>query len=299
MKRPFAYKINKKQIKYTLLLVAAILLFSSLDKGHSIQAHPFDVKQTKAILFSDVQSDLGPIKVMIDSGNLPLFFYQDVFTGVCLDKQCKPVNIILYWDASGTFLGFYSPKDERLTKVDHVAFSDYDYFVFYTILNNPFSILGKLSYEDLTGGSNSVQEVDANSGATTIVDKNAVVQGAAYTCYTLWHIVNDTLLTNAIRRFSIEKINERGLAENEVVLIDNHIHPALLAIYLFDADKRKKLRKLKYQRLITDNLDEVDELNSLIINNYLDRQVYVFPKIEKRLNVQVDMDVIFNRMIGQ
>ena len=142
--------------------------------------------------------------------------------------------------------------------------------------------------------------MDGTTGATTVIDKNAVVSGAVFTCYTLWHIVNDTTLVQKIQEDANNEFKNLNFQtnKNDLNTIKNKMHPATLAMALLASDSEKKLRKLKYQKVITADMDNNLPINSLMINNYLSRQVFVFPEIEKRLAKCEKNEFSFSMMLN-
>jgi hypothetical protein len=74
--------------------------------------------------------------------------------------------------------------------VDHDEFKQADYEKLQDILAEPNSLFAELEMEDLiTKGTDKLTDsVDVKAGATLKTIKNQVIDGAVYTCYTLWHI---------------------------------------------------------------------------------------------------------------
>ncbi len=66
----------------------------------------------------------------------------------------------------------------------------------HTILKNGNSLLGFRNKKELIDNSigDYSEKVDGVSGATTEEIKSAVVEGAVYSTYTLWHLVNDEVV---------------------------------------------------------------------------------------------------------
>ncbi|MCB0689212.1 MAG: hypothetical protein KDC53_21890 [Saprospiraceae bacterium] len=135
--------------------------------------------------------DLTLILVRDDAG-IPQFYTSDIFTQVCETAECKPVRIILYWDLLGNYTHYQLPDGFILTKLDHVPFTPEDYHKFMTVLADPYSPLEDLSFSELTGSREkaSVQEIDGITGATPKSISNGIVEGAVYTCYTIWHLAH-------------------------------------------------------------------------------------------------------------
>lgn len=132
------------------------------------------------------------LKLAFDEAEKPAYFFRNVFTPVCLTGECKPVYINFYWDLLGNYLRFDFPPREVLTKMDHKEFKPEDYEKLQDILSNANSLLKDVAMEDLIGKGteNLVDSVDAKAGATLKTIKNEVIDGAVYTCYTLWHLAH-------------------------------------------------------------------------------------------------------------
>jgi len=122
----------------------------------------------------------------------PDYYYQNIFTPVCLDNVCEPVYVNFYWDLLGNYIRYDIPIGEIFTKIDHEEFSIEDYEKMHKILSNTQSILKDLAMDELVDpqGNSSSSSVDAITGATKKTIKNEVIEGALYTCYTLWHLAH-------------------------------------------------------------------------------------------------------------
>lgn len=157
-------------------------------------------------------------------------------TEVCNDRNCKVARVWLYWSKTGLYKGYEPPCHYPLTKSDHENFSPEDYEQLHQLLSDPDSPLKKLSFEDLT--STSVQEttsstersnVDAISQATTPALSEIVVKNAAFTCYSLWHLVYGELGA-AIQLLVNDRTSEKFLEnllisqnEQELAWVINYI----------------------------------------------------------------------------
>ena len=100
--------------------------------------------------------------------------------------------IDMYWDLLGNFTSYTLPPDKPLTKFDHEEFTQEDYQKLNSILADQRSLLGKYKVEDLIDRHTQKvsEKVDAVTGATKKTVQNAVVGGAVYSSYTLWHLAN-------------------------------------------------------------------------------------------------------------
>ncbi|QIP12171.1 hypothetical protein G8759_05765 [Spirosoma aureum] len=176
-------------VRSTAFLVILLLL-----SGFSERPAPFARKPAKIREFTITENDTTSytLKLAFDESDQPSYFFRNVFTPVCLTGECKPVYINFYWDLLGNYTRYDFPPGQVLTKMDHREFKQEDYDKLQDILNNPNSLLKDVAMEDLVGKGteNLADSVDAKAGATLKTVKNEVIDGAVYTCYTLWHIVH-------------------------------------------------------------------------------------------------------------
>ncbi|MBE9464804.1 hypothetical protein IEE83_23215 [Dyadobacter sp. UP-52] len=130
------------------------------------------------------------LKLKFDDSGKPQYFFRNIFTPVCYTNECKPVHINFYWDLLGNYVRYDLPEGKVLTKVDHEEFKAEDYEKLQDILARQNSIFADLKMEDLiTKGTDDLSDsVDAKTGATLKTIKNEVIDGAVYTCFTLWKI---------------------------------------------------------------------------------------------------------------
>ncbi|WP_211319975.1 hypothetical protein [Dyadobacter jejuensis] len=132
------------------------------------------------------------LKLAFDESGRPQYFYRNIFTPVCYTNECKPVYINFYWDLLGNYQRFDLPKGKILTKVDHDPFMEEDYQKLQEILSKENSIFIDLEMNDLIveGTDDLSDSVDTKSGATLKTIKNEIIDGAVYTCFTLWKIAH-------------------------------------------------------------------------------------------------------------
>lgn len=132
------------------------------------------------------------LKLALDDNGRPLYFFQNIYTPVCNTGECKPVYINFYWDLLGNYTRFTMPANEVLTKTDHREFQEKDYAKLQEIIAKETSIFSELKMEDLVvkGTEKISDSVDMKTGATLKTIKNEVIEGAVFTCYTLWHLAH-------------------------------------------------------------------------------------------------------------
>ncbi|WP_423128306.1 hypothetical protein [Gaoshiqia sp. Z1-71] len=139
------------------------------------------------------------------------FYFRKIHTGVCVNGECRLLDIILYWTATGRYRGFSLPEGEFLSKTDHVPFKEEDYRRLETILANPYSVLGSYRIDQLTTAEPDMA-VDAVSGATLLSVKEASVEDAVYTTYTLWNLVYGST-QKEIRNYTAARLTDELAAQ--------------------------------------------------------------------------------------
>ncbi|GAB4029907.1 hypothetical protein [Spirosoma gilvum] len=179
-------------------LVFALSLIHSF--AHSLHTDPGKIRE---FTIRENDTTTYTLKLALDEAGQPVYFFRNVFTPVCLTGECKPVYINFYWDLLGNYTRYDLPPREVLTKMDHEEFKPADYEKLRDILDNPNSILKDVAMNDLIGKGteNLADSVDAKAGATLKTIKNEVIEGAVYTCYTLWHIAHGSVVAE-IRRIT-------------------------------------------------------------------------------------------------
>lgn len=121
-------------------------------------------------------------------------FYMNVETVVCGDSQCRIDTVRLYWTALGFFDRLVLPPGVDLEKAEGKAFDQEDYQKLNTILADKDCSLREVYKEEVVG-SETTEGIDAIAGATIILNRNAYVEGAVWTCYTLWHWANGAVFS--------------------------------------------------------------------------------------------------------
>ncbi len=152
------------------------------------------VKSDPQLAFQYLTEDsvLFDIYETYDSTGLLDGYGAHVTTPVCNTGLCYEAELDFYWDVLGNFRDFEILHDKPLTKLDHVPFEDSDYEKLKTILLTKSPSFIHLRRDELvvTPFDTDPQDVDAIGGATLKHIEKDMVEGAIYTCYTLWHIAN-------------------------------------------------------------------------------------------------------------
>jgi hypothetical protein len=132
-------------------------------------------------------------------------YFRNVVTGVCIDGECRMLDITVYWAVTGRYLGFDIPAGEFLSKTEHVPFKKKDYDHLHKLLADPYSGLANYRIEELVPFVNE-EGVDGVTAATIAGVQDYIVEDAVYTTYTLWHIVHgDT--KNQLRAYTAQHLD--------------------------------------------------------------------------------------------
>ncbi len=193
-------------VKVTSILIIWLFLMTgniSFDDGKHLFVNPsfqpdkFIIKKKVLINFNDSIPD-DTLTIYFSNPDLPSAFSRDIHTAVCLDTLCRVVDITLYWEITGKYLGFSLPSGTQLTKKEHTPFSEKDYARLNEILSDSSSQLRTFSPADIHPVKKSVNHTDGITGATLPDLASWIVPEAAYSSYTLWHLTygatRDTIL---------------------------------------------------------------------------------------------------------
>src|SRR5690606_1623740 len=156
----------------------------------------------------------------------------------------------------GNYIGYDTIAGHPLTKNDHLKFREEDYIKLHRLLMDDNSIIKRKEKKELFDDEKKrvSSVVEAVTGATSREVKEAVVDGALYSSYTLYHIVygslSDSILSDMESRYSIPLQNK--------LLSSSHSDYQLYAL--------KRLSEkdfFSYQDRIVELIHEAIPLNSL------------------------------------
>jgi len=166
----------------------AVILAAGAAFGRQAETtHRIDIPHPAAPHASVVACELV---MATDESGAPREYHADIDSVICGDDACEIVKVRLFWDALGKYKRFELPAGVALTKKDHETFTRKDYARLDSILADRGSILGEIPPSQIVSPEKAIDDVDAITGATPQTVADAVVPGAVYTCYTLWHWAN-------------------------------------------------------------------------------------------------------------
>ncbi|WP_440875999.1 hypothetical protein [Thalassotalea sp. PLHSN55] len=128
-------------------------------------------------------------------------YSMDVESVYCGEKVCKVDPVTLHWDQFGRYQKLTLRSGITLEKGQGQAFEHADYRKLDRILSDRANSLQLFYKEELVAKNSGGNSVDAMSGATIAINKNDYVEGAIWTCFTLWHFANGEIVEK-IRRHS-------------------------------------------------------------------------------------------------
>jgi hypothetical protein len=148
-------------------------------------------EQTKAFTF-EFNDELGNDTLFqnLSLEGYPVTYHRRLQASVCFDDKCRLLDVIIYWNVTGRYLGFELPPKEFLSKSDHKAFTEDEYRQLNALLADKQSALRNLSYEELVPRQSTLASgVDGVSSATAKNVLDYIVKGAAFTTYKMWHFI--------------------------------------------------------------------------------------------------------------
>ncbi len=157
-------------------------------QSHTIMANVQNTK-TSVVTYKD---SLGKdyINLRLSKEKIPIHYFKNIKTDVCFDGECRLLDIDIYWNIPGRYLGFELPKEEFLSKYDHEPFSEDEYKRLHMLLADILLPFDNISFDELIAEPDAeTEEIDGVSGATTQDVAKIVIKGAAFTTYKLWNII--------------------------------------------------------------------------------------------------------------
>lgn len=172
---------------------------------------------------------------------------------ICREKNCDVVKVLLHWDALGRYQSYQVAFGSELTKLDHIPFTQEESRKLQSILSDSDSPLKETEKEAMTAkiptdtetNKNLPEGVAAVSAPTVLTLKTAVILGAGYTCYDLWHWSNG-LLTDHMRDFTSKDSSLKKILN---YLSSDDDHSALFALQALQ--QRKISQQDVFKKVIT------------------------------------------------
>ncbi len=187
------YIRNQKYACFYIFL--SILLFLSFS-------FKLDTKKELAFQFFNQDSVEIAVQEVLGADSSLIRYKSRVKTPVCEGKICYEVELIFYWNLVGDFVNYELIPGKPLTKRKHEPFTAADYQKLTELLADKEPPFLNLKKEEL------VVKLDAVTGATVASIKGQTIEGAVYSCYTLWQIANGEVI-DRIQRHTLQNMDKR------------------------------------------------------------------------------------------
>ncbi|MGJ8743964.1 hypothetical protein [Polaribacter sp.] len=230
-------------------------LYSTKTIQHKMIVHHPGEKESVTIILNQV----------VDENGLPMSYYMDVQSVICLEQVCKVIPVRIFWNNIGEYQKYELEKGATLEKYEDALFDSEDYVKLQGILSNKESPFKEVYIDEiLTVVDEHDDESDAVSGATALeLDEKDTVAGAALTCYTLWHWANGEVV-KAIKEITGKSVTNSQLQD---FLVEKNTTYFFIA--LKDLERRKNYTAPFIKRITKRVLEEESVLKSTF--NYLEK----------------------------
>lgn len=183
--------------KFISLLLVGFFAFFGVEKANEKVGQLIKINHKVSIVHPGI-SDSEAIEYTLVEVNQDVntanYFYMDVESVVCGSQVCKVDIVRLFWDELGQFTKLKMLNNSALEKNEGILFTKEDYNKLDVILSDVNSPLQNFYKHELVNDSHA-NAADAYSGATVVINNNAIVEGAVWTCYTLWHWANGDVVS--------------------------------------------------------------------------------------------------------
>lgn len=222
-------------IKTYIWLFIPLFLFSGLESN----THFYKTNQYAISINHPGEKEPVTITLhqALDKNGIPIEYYMDVPSVICLEEVCKVIPVRLFWNNLGKYQKYELEKGGTLEKYKADVFEPQDYTKLQHILSDANSPFKEVYYHEILTVPTE-DDVDAVSGATALeLDEKDTVPGAALGCYTLWHWANGEIVQK-IKDFTGKVLSEKQL---KMALIDENREYFSIAIK--ELENRKNYSK--------------------------------------------------------
>lgn len=268
--------------RHFLLILLLFLISGSKNKFNSYTTNQYNIVVNHP-------GEKEPVDILIhqvlDNEGIPIEYYMDVPSVICLEKVCKVIPVRIFWDNLGEYQKYELEKNATLEKYKAELFEPKDYSKLQRILSDNDSPFKEVYYDEiLTAPTTLEEDVDAISGETILeLDDKDTVPGAALGCYTLWHWANGEIVEK-IKYLTGKILSEKQL---ERALIDKNRDYYFIGIK--ELESRKNFTQsfidiMISQVLVDENLlkSTFEYLEKSAPKAYFNAAKYIFIKGEKQ-----------------
>ena len=222
--------------------------------GVNNQATSFKTVQHKIVVKHPGEKEVVDVVLnqVLDKKGIPIEYFMDVQSVICLEEVCKVIPVKIYWNNLGEYQRYELEKGATLEKYEDDFFDPEDYPKLHSILANGDSPFKEVYIDEiLTVVDEHDEESDAVSGATALeLDEKDTVPGAALTCYTLWHWANGEIVQK-IKEITGKSVSNQQL--QDFLVDENRIY---FHVALKDLERRQNYNEpfinIITKRVLTD-----------------------------------------------
>ncbi len=148
----------------------------------------------------------------VDEHDLPVFYYKNLNQEICFDGTCRRLNVDIYWNVTGRYLGFKLPSKEFLSKSEHKPFLESEYLRLHELLKDSLSIFSSIDINEIITSKPVLSKVDAVTRPTSEDVLQYVVEGAVFTTFAMWKGIYGQA-HKMVEKETEKKLNDRFMLE--------------------------------------------------------------------------------------
>ena len=193
---------------------------SLLILGSSAMTREFAIESS-----GDADTVTVVIDTLRDQSGMLEGYRAKINSPVCEADKCYAIEIIFHWDLIGRFVNYDTIPGQGLTKLDHIPFTQADYHKLQDILKSDNSVLASYQKDQLVKNTR-ISDIDGFTGATIQEIKDNVIEGAVYSCYTLWHLAHGPI-SHMLQQRTCTMFNDQ-LVKKLVAMQDQEVNYFLI-----------------------------------------------------------------------
>ncbi len=287
--------------QHFLLLLLASISWPSLEAADNHKKIPCEIELRHPGINSN-KSKIHTLYQIQDAHGLITGYSMVVDSVICKEASCEVVNVTMTWDALGQYQSYKIDEGTELEKVkipkknkkkkakypkvntyEAIPFSNADNKKLHQILKEKHSPLKKRTLDNVTNVHKENEDIDFVASPTPPTIKNAVIEGAALTCFHLWHWANGDVVT-ATKELTHQSCSEKQLS---YLVVSKKPHYVLFALeHLI----QHKLYSLNIVKLVNDQMQDGDQ-RSVIDLGYL----YLKNAIPNKNKFQDNLATVFSQ----
>ena len=284
-----------------LPLLLACITWSTLNAADNHKRTPYNIELRHPGINSN-KPKTHTLYQIRNSQDLVTGYSMIVKSVVCKEATCEVVNVTMTWDALGQYKNYKLDIKSELEKViiskksiknkaansnatsyEAVPFSEADNKKLHQILKEKHSPLKTRTLDNVTNVYKNNKDIDFVASPTPPNIRNAVIEGAALTCFHLWHWANGDIVA-AAKELTHQSCSEKQLSHLVVSKEPHHVLFALKHLM------QHKLYSPNLVKLVNSQMQDNDQ-KSIIETGYM----YLHNAIPDKQKFQDDLAIVFSK----